>query len=60
MSIRLGYVDGIVLPRVLFSNIRPSFAHWNCYNPPRLALPSSGERAALVKKNKGSLCEEES
>src|SRR6478672_8100416 len=30
-----------------------SFAQWNRYNPP-LALPSSGERAALARRKKGA------
>src|SRR6266436_7390350 len=31
-----------------------SFAQWNRYNPPRLALPSSGERAALARRKRGA------
>src|SRR6266478_1165042 len=31
-----------------------SLAQWNRYNPPRLALPSSGERAALARRKRGA------
>src|SRR3984957_4403018 len=35
--------------------MRHSFWRWNLLQSSRLALPSSGERAALVKKKKGAL-----
>jgi len=37
-----------------FFNFRPSFAHWNRYNPPASPCLRSGERAALVRTKKGA------